>query len=261
MKKVAFCTHVSDDWYIQGGAHKLLQSAKYFHPEIPFYVFKSDAINKLFQTDPSVSWFSINPNISIQLADEYELVVHFDADSLIVSKLDELLQEDYEVAGVRNNNDFGLAGATGRPCLVQQKNGFIEPVVDALNYLNAGLIASRKKEFWQDWINCNKKAATHYHQGEQDILNKIIPYNRYSFKLLDPINANCYYGISSQYGTRYHWDSWKSIQLRDNKLFLNNKQIKVMHQAGGSGVFPKMQFEWLFSNTVTNWLNEICKDK
>ena len=37
--KVAFCTHVSDDWYYSVGAHKLSQSLKYFHPEIDFYCF------------------------------------------------------------------------------------------------------------------------------------------------------------------------------------------------------------------------------
>lgn len=259
MKPVAFCTHVSDDWYIPGGAKKLEQSAKYFHPEIPFYTFKSDTIKKLFESDSSITWFTINPHISIKLADEYELVVHFDADSIIVDRLDELLENDYEVAGVRNNNDRGLAGAQNHPCLVQQKNGYIEPVVDALNYVNAGLIASRNKNFWLDWITANKKAATLFHQYEQDILNKIIALNRYKFKLLDPISAPVYYGLASQYGTNnLHWQSWNHVKLKNNKLYLDGKQIKVFHQAGGSGVFPKLQFDNLFKPDIAKYLKNIC---
>lgn len=259
MKKVAFCTHVSDDWFIPGGAQKLIQSAKYFHPEIPFYVYKSDTINDLFKSDPAITWFTINPHISIKLAKEYELVVHFDADSIIVDTLDELLENDFEVAGVRNNNDRGLAGAEKHPCLVQQKNGYVEPVVDAMNYVNAGLIASRNIKFWQDWIDCNKKAATMYHQYEQDILNKIISYKKYKFKLLDPISAPLYYGLASQYSLYgSHWDSWQHIEIFNNKLYLDGKLIKVLHQAGGSGIFPKLQLEKLFKPDIVNWFNTTC---
>jgi len=260
MKKVAFCTHVSDDWYIPGGAEKLIQSAKHFHPEIPFYVFKSDVINELFKSDPSITWFTINPHISIKLADEYELVIHIDADSIIVDTLDELINGDFEVAGVRNNNDRGVAGAQNHPCLVQQKNGYIEPVVDALNYVNAGLIASRNKKFWQDWIDGNKKGATLYHQYEQDVLNKLISTNRYNFKLLDPINAPLYYGLASQYGDNgIHWKSWSNIKLLNDKLYLDGKKIKVLHQAGGSGVFPKLQLDNLFKTEISSHLKKICQ--
>ena len=45
---VAFCTHVSDDWFYTIGADKLLKSAKHFHPELPFYVFNSEQIQTIF---------------------------------------------------------------------------------------------------------------------------------------------------------------------------------------------------------------------
>jgi len=44
---VAFCTHVSDDWFFTIGADKLLKSAKHFHPDIPFYVFNSEQIQTI----------------------------------------------------------------------------------------------------------------------------------------------------------------------------------------------------------------------
>ena len=47
--KVAFCTHVSDNWYYSVGAHKLSQSLKHFHPEIDFYCFGDKQLKELFE--------------------------------------------------------------------------------------------------------------------------------------------------------------------------------------------------------------------
>ena len=88
--KVAFCTHVSDNWYYSVGAHKLSQSLKHFHPEIDFYCFGDKQLNELFSIHPNVNWNTVHPFVSYQLIDQYDMVVHFDADSMIVGKLDEL---------------------------------------------------------------------------------------------------------------------------------------------------------------------------
>ena len=223
-----------------------------------FIVFKSKEINEEFKKDRFASWLTINPIIAKRIYNDYDLVIHFDADSLIVSKLDELLLGDYDVAGVRNNNDYGTAG-TSSPCLIYTKNGIREnPEISIFKYLNAGLIASTKKEFWDEWDYLNRSFnANNYFQYEQDIYNKIVYGNKYNFKLLDPVYKQEHWGLSSAYGIKNHWETWKDIKIKDNELYLNNKHIRVLHQAGGSGVLPKMQLDKLFNKETQEWLKEI----
>lgn len=244
---IAFCTHVSDDWYHSIGAHKLIQSAKYFHPEIPFYRFGTQQINELFAIHPKIDWNTLNPFVSYQLIDEYDMVVHFDADSMIVGKLDELLNinGDFDIIGVRNNNDYNKAG----------KDNFItQGNLNPQNYLNAGLVGTNSKRFLEEWMNRNITEADRYPFQEQSVLNDMTI--KYPYKILDPRESNVYYGISGLYGTETHWDSWKEITLNENKeLILNSKKVKVLHHGGGHNA-DKLDFN-LFSEEVKQRLNEI----
>lgn len=250
--KTLFVTHVSDDWYESVGASKLVASAKYFHPEIPFYVFGTKEIEELFKIHPNVNWNTLQPFTTIHGLNEFDMVVHFDADSMIVGKLDELLSEDnlkYDVIGVRNNNDFGQAGKDN---LITQENIPVE------KYLNAGLVGCTNKDFLEVWCAMNINFANREPFQEQSILNHL----SYSVdrdiktKVLDPIESNVHYGISGLFGTETHWDSWKEIFLNENKeLILRNKTVKVLHHAGGHQK-NKLDFN-MFSQEVKNRLNEI----
>src|SRR5258706_5889535 len=104
--KAVFFTHCSDDWYEPVGCYKLEQSVKHFHPEIPFIRFGTEEIDEQVRLHPGLHWDIMIPIWGQLLADEYDLVVHFDADSIVTGRLDEILGGDYEVAGVRNNDDF-----------------------------------------------------------------------------------------------------------------------------------------------------------
>ena len=63
------------------------------HPEIDFYCFGDKQLNELFSIHPNVNWNTVHPFVTYQLIDDYDMVVHFDADSMVVGKLDELLNE------------------------------------------------------------------------------------------------------------------------------------------------------------------------
>lgn len=248
--KTLFVTHVSDDWYESVGASKLVASAKYFHPEIPFYVFGTKEIEELFKIHPNVNWNTLQPFTTIHGLNEFDMVVHFDADSMIVGRLDELLSEDnlkYDAIGVRNNNDFGQAG---------KDNPITQGNIPVEKYLNAGLVASTSKEFLQQWCNYNINFGNSQPFQEQSVLNYIIGERYYKNKILDPIESNVHYGISGLFGTETHWDSWKEISLNENKeLILRNKTVKVLHHAGGHQK-NKLDFN-MFSNEVKERLNEI----
>ena len=245
--KVAFCTHVSDDWYYSVGAHKLSQSLKYFHPEIDFYCFGDQQLNELFSIHPNVNWNTVHPFVSYQLVDQYDMVVHFDADSMIVGKLDELLDEsnlNFDIIGVRNNNDLNKAG---------KDNPITNSGLDTQKYLNAGLVAVTSKAFIKQWMLNNIEFGNQMPFQEQTVLNLMT--NDWKTKIIDPIESNVYYGISNLYGNNTHWDSWMDVQLIENELILNNKKVKVLHHGGGHGA-TKLNFN-LFNKEVKQYLTQI----
>ena len=113
---------------------------------------------------------------------------------------------DYKVAGVRNNNDFGKAGALAYP---------LEPDgTDPFTYINAGLVVSTNANFWTDWINLNNEKALKCRMAEQDTLNEIFYSGKYKNKLLDPVDSDVYYGTATQYGVGSNWESWKYIKKK-----------------------------------------------
>lgn len=250
--KVAICTHVSDDWYYSIGTHKLLKSIEHFHPEIDFYVFGTEDINAIFQSHPEFNWTTIHPAISIQLIDDYDMVVHMDADSMIAGKLDELVNEDnlqYDIIGVRNNNDFNKAG----------KDPAIHEGYPIDTYLNCGLVAVTSKVFLEQWINKNLTVARYRSFQEQSVLNEMVHTGDWKWKILDPIDSNVYYGTANTWGTITHWDSWKEINVVDGKLILNNKVVKVLHHAGGSQP-DKLNFS-MFNDETKLFLDRIYNNE
>lgn len=255
--KIAFTTWCTDDYFLATGCQKLLNSARHFHPEIPFFRVREPA--GYFTGKYPHAFLGTMMAIScLQFVEEYDLVVHFDADSTITGSLDELLAADYEVAVVRNNNDHDSVG-----------NGRYFTIGDIPHddFLNAGLVASTVKQFWYDWDRINSEQV-HSHAGwENDTLNLLVHSKKYATKILDSKDKNVFYGLSSvsgefdQHGNYQTWAHWKKAYVRDDKLFIDSpiatKQIKVLHQAGGQGVYPKQQYERFFSEEAQEYLRKI----
>jgi hypothetical protein len=257
--KTIFCSHASDDWYEPVGAKKLLNSSNYFHPDIEMKIFRSDAINTIKHTFPWMCWMTLNPYISKLVSEDYELTVHFDADSIITGKLDEILLADYDIAGVRNNTDYGFAGGTGQ-VYGQHLNPTIPEFDAKFKYLNAGLIASTRKDFWDEFCADNVQKAFQWCFGEQDIWNFIFWSGKYNSKILDDVSSNVYYGTSAHHvlpGQDFK-ESWKSLYMKGDQLCLNNKIVKVIHNAGGS-YLPKLQYHSWVNNEVKDFLDTITR--
>ena len=123
------------------------------------------------------------------------------------------------------------------------------------DFLRAGFVCA-KREFFEDWQLLNRIYAKYYGTGEQVLLNDLAYSGKYKLKLLDPVKSDIYYGVSSCYGTKTHWDSWKNIVVKDNSLYLNGKKIKILHKAGGS-FLPKWNFSDLFTKEVADWLTDL----
>ncbi|HMX02919.1 MAG TPA: hypothetical protein PK511_14230 [Chitinophagales bacterium] len=247
---IAFCTYVSDKYYHSFGADKLLASAKYFHPDIPFFVFGDKEIAKFPLPVESLHPFMMN-----KLMAKFDIVVHIDADSIICGDITPVFEalETADVVCVRNNNDYGKAGCD--KALSQQNR-------DINIYVNAGFVATKSKEFVVDWMHNNLLFAELTPFGSQSVLNTII--DKYHWKLIDGIDDDCYYGVSCLHGENSHWESWQRIQVDENgNLYLENyeraKTVKVLHHAGGFS--PDKLGLYLFNDETRNRLTEICYGK
>lgn len=241
-KTIAFCTYVSDEYYHSFGADKLIASAKYFYPEIPFFIYGTEEIKKIGLPVESLHPFMMN-----KLKSQFDIVVYLDADSIITGTLNELFTalEEYEVVCVRNNNDYGKAGCEGA---ISQQNR------DINIYVNAGLVATTSQDFISDWMHNNRLFAELVPFGSQSVLNTII--DKYHWAIVDPMGAGVYYGVSSLSGVETHWESWKDISLIESKyLMLSGNCIKVLHHAGGFK--PDKLGLYLFNDEVRKRLIEI----
>ena len=249
MKDIIICTHVSDHLYNSIGAHKLVKSIKYFHPELDLIVFGDETLNKIMDEDPRINWNNIHPIVSYILTDHYKTIIHMDADSMLTDRIDELLENvsKYDVIGVRNTNDYHKAG---------KDNPIGCENVHYAKYINAGLVAVSNKEFYKDWIDLNFKLSNHLPFGENDTLNMLFHSGNYSSHIIDDFDTDLYYGLSNVWGEKNHWESWKQIYIDNDKLKLNNKKVKVLHQAGGS-MPVKLDFNQ-FTDSVKNYLEKIC---
>ena len=252
-EKIAFCTTVSDDKIVYFGTLKMINSFYKFHPDIPLYIFTNKDIQRELVKYPQNihNFYYLNPVMSLTLADRFEKVVHIDADSLVTGRMEELIEADFEVATVRNNNDFGKA-CNGPP---ETFNGIIDWQV----YANCGLVASTNKRFWERWIELNIANSNRFKQHEQDIMNYMLHKEKeFENLLLDSIDKNVYYGLSSADGTETLWDSWKEIEVFDNKLYLNGKLIKVLHNAGG--FVEKLNIDKLFNSRTASFIKNLCNE-
>ena len=237
MKKVVFSTWCTDDYVDKVGLDGLKNSLAYFHPDIPLVVYDSAATSRLYKEHGD--WlrpYFMMPPTCLELANDYDMVIHIDADSTVTGPLTELIESDEEIIGVRNNNSYGKAGYMG---------GVTISNIPLFEFLNAGLVGSNGSRFLEDWNIANQQVGNYHDGHEQDTLNLMFQSGHYSTKILDPLGSDISYGQSNVWGTETHWDSWKELYVKDDNLYLDDPNtnlsmhVKVLHQAGGpASVYP-----------------------
>jgi len=248
-KKIAVTTWVTDDYVEYIGLNELKNSFKYFHPDIDFFVFDTKRTSEARDKDPWLNPVWMMPPSCLPFVEDYDMVVHIDGDCVVTGPLTELFESEEDLIGVRNNNSYNKASSHRGITIAHLPpfgNGSPIPIQ---KFINAGLIASNNKEFWYDWHDLNKEAyrikteVDPYFHGlgdEQDTLNQIFHSGKYTSKIIDAMETGLSYGLSNTWGEETHWDSWKSIYVKDDGLYLDDPisgtpmHIKVMHQAGGS---------------------------
>lgn len=240
-ERVVAYTIVGDSYYTPCGTPKFINSFKRFHPEIDLVVFRQDIIDAVFR-NTGCNFFTAKPQFGKLLANSYDLVINLDADNVILGRLDAVLAQDYDYGAAWNLNDYENRH-------FESQDGAIK-VTDEM-FLQAGMVASRKKEFWDYWIDWNKEAHK-YLCAENDTLN-LMAYGDerlkdWKLKIFD--KDKDYYGCKSL-------NREGKFELRDNKIMLGDDQLICYHNAKGRS-FPKLQYETLgFTQPVINYMNVV----
>lgn len=226
------------------------KSFKHFHPDIPLIVFDEYTINQLCNSTPGLDMYKIKATAASLLYDDYDLVVNIDADHFIFSRLDEVLAGDYDVAAPSNFNFYENVDIA-----IRSYRNTVYNIVPPLEYVQAGLIASTSKNFWKTYERASLKHANHMMCRDNDVLNLVLQFGNYNFKLLDgdfhpqSQQRKCFYGCSSL-------NLEKQCVIKDNVPHIFDKPVRCYHVARGSA---KPKFEQLFNSDVVNWLYEKIK--
>lgn len=236
MKKVCF-TAVDDRLYYPEGTHIMINSFKRFHPDIDLVVFRQDTVDRLFG-EKKINWYQAKPHFAELLFNDYDLIVNMDADHIITARMTEVFDNvDYDVAMPWNFNDY--------------ENASFENITEEM-YLQAGMVASTRKDFWVKWQEMNENAMD-YVRKENDIVNLLI-YNEMpdlKLKILD--KEKDYYGCKSL-------GREPLFYVKDDMLFCSKDDGQVMayHFARGP-VFPKLDPSMLpITDEVKDWWSKIA---
>lgn len=244
MKPIVFYTFISDNYYSPIGTPKFINSFKRFHPDIPLVVFRQDIVDKII--DPSkkymggaVNWLNAKPMFAKLLTDKYELVVNIDADTVVLGRFDELIDDNsYDIGSVMNLNDF--------------ENRHLENVTNDM-YLQAGLVASRKPEFWDMWMDMSLRENWRLKCAENDTLNllvyqQLVP-SGWKLKIFD--KDKDYWGCKSL-------NREGEFVVTQGKVMCRGEQVKAYHHAKGPAALPKLQFEKMgFKQEVVDFMNNV----
>ncbi len=233
MKKVCFVPADDKHFYLEG-TPIMINSFKRFHPDIDLVVFRQNVVDKLFK-EKGIDWYNAKPYFAELLFDDYDLVVNMDADHIITGRMAEVFDNvDYDVAGPWNFNDY--------------ENFSVENVNERM-YVQGGMIASPKKEFWLKWQEMNRQARK-YRGRENDVMNLVI-YNtlpKLKLKIVD--KEKNYYGCKSL-------NREPEFYIENDKLMCRGEQVLAYHYAKG-GVYPKLDLDHMpFTDEVKKWLKNI----
>lgn len=236
MKKCCF-TIVDDLHFYPEGTHIMINSFRRFHPDIDLIVFRQDVVDRVFK-EKNINFYQAKPYFAELLMNKYDLVVNMDADHIVTGRLTEVFDNvDYDVGGAWNFNDY--------------ENAALEYVKEEM-YIQAGLVASTDKNFWNLWQAVNYTNAMKYLRKENDTLNLLIYQKEFRdawrLKIFD--KEKDYYGCKSL-------GREPLFYIENDKLMCKGEQVFAYHFARGN-VFPKNNIKTMpFTDEVKAWLENI----
>lgn len=225
-----------------------VNSFKKFHPEIHLKVFSEDMLHEM-----GLNYYNAKGPLGLLLARQgYDLVVNVDSDHYWFDRCDEILSADYDVAAPANfnitNNLVGIkvsSGITG--------NGKHDWIVNEVEFLQGGIIASPNIKFWEHYAYATKKHFDKFVCFENDVLNLIAHTSPYKIKVLDGHYDYRYGGHTQWYGCSIIGKE-KSCYMENGKVMCDGKPVKAYHFAHGSA---KKKYTDIFSPEVCEFIKTI----
>lgn len=238
-EKVCFFT-VAYDETNKRYAKMMLNSLRKFHPDVDHHLFTEKEVNQIDDPNKAYRLYAL---FGRMLAEDYDLVIQIDADSIVTGSLQHILDDSYDLGCVLNNNR------------VDPKLSIYD--VDPGLYVNAGFVAVRGKRVWDWWNKLNHSPYFDRHRfREQDMLNIMFNYGDLKSRIFD---------FSEYWHGLIHKGEWHKMVMRKDQLVLpksagvaqEDKIIKIIHWAGGN--VPKMNFHVHFTPAVVKYLEGLTK--
>ena len=237
------------------------KSFKHFHPDIDLKIYTDDDIAKVFGSEPWIMHSTCKAAFAKKLYEQYDLVVNVDADFYFFDRCHEILEADYDIAACSNYNAKMNVGIEKKTI-----DGYDIPYVSEIEYVQAGLVASTSKEFWDEYYNVTRDLGLKLRLYENDTLNILWHSGKYKTKLLD-----CDYDYRSTKFLRYYncasLGRENTCSLVNGQVILDGKPMRSYHVAHGNpisapgGRARKPRLDELFSPEIVNWFNKtIMKD-
>lgn len=206
--------------------------------------------------DPAF-FYRQKPVLGEELLKEYDLVVGFDVDQLVLASLDDVIKvKTYDVGVVLNWDRYSIKFY---PSVHQM------PFVQPIEYYNCGMVAMRSKKFVHDWkVWCFSLMFDRCQFKEQDGLNLLTHHGNYSVWCYDmPASKEAeihWYGIMSK-------GELTRAEIKDGKVFIpkglgnqpfppNNVWVHLIHQGGGQ---VKTSWASICSEPLMEYIEEILK--
>jgi len=250
MEPIIFATYVTDENWLNICAKPLEKSFKYFHPDVPFRIFLPNEVNGKFSVDPQANIRNLKPLLGKQLRDQYKKVILLDADQIVVGPLNRIMEEDFDIVGIRNNTDWNTAGGM---------QGFCTPQISWQMYVNGGLTGIANYSAWDKWDHLNRNHLPGV-DDEQSTFNELFYHFGYKSSLLDPIESLVHYGVSAPA------PSWVGTFMEGDKIMIDMRgyirEMKIFHPAGGGYIAPctgKFSLDEWFPKDVSIRIKEIIK--
>lgn len=213
----------------------LKSSWKHFHPDIELKLIGGEELNSRLKGDPFF-FYRATPIIGSELLKQgYETVLKIDCDSILLSDLNHIFEDEetYDIGVVLNDTPLR--------------------VWDIASYYNCGLVVMKSLNFVEHWkYLCLSPHFNNYQYREQDLLS-IITSDYFPYKVKCYDQGERLNGLVAK-------PIWAKCYMKDGKVMvptdLGEKQLSVIHFAGGNDPV-KGNYRTRFQEDVVKYIDEI----
>lgn len=244
---------ICDDGIYRNG-EVTVKTFKYFHPEAEIVLANTAVIDK-YRKKYNEKWAGlIAPSIAKDVFAEKhpDILIKMGADCIVLSRMEEALSLNYDVASARNDPDQVVGDERlNRPDEIRD--------IPNHEWVNADLICCRNYDFLVkyeeltlDYLYGRKLALSKhgkvYRGDDQSSFNIVFRNGGFNAKILDGVGSDLVYGSSGNWnnGTSFegfpnNWATWGNIEYINNQPIMTykgfgpniNRKARVLHQGGG----------------------------